>query len=477
MSRTKIVATIGPRTNDAESIRRLVEAGMDVARLNSAHGDFEWHSATIDLLRNVAPHVPIILDLPGQKVRTAELAHESRFDAGDLVIFTTSKDRSDPRKVPVSTDDLHEAVAVGDVLTMEDGATSFAVVDVAGQDVVCRANSAGTMRSGKGIGLLSPAKTGLLSARDGKTIALAKNKDVDFVGVSFVASAEHVERARALGGADGPRVIAKIENQAGLDHLEEIVQVADGLLVDRGDLAVHTSLESLLMSQKRILEIARCAAKPVIIATEMLHTMIENPAPTKAEIFDIGNAVLDGASAVMLSGETAIGKYPVEAVSLMRRVVSAAASHAQAPFVRQVENGNQGIPPAIAEAVSMLCRRLPVTKIVAITIHGFAARMAAASRPSQPILAVSNDAAAARSFNLLLGTEGVYVDIPYSRTSTDHIAACLEILWRRGKVTDDDLVLVTSLGYPRSGNRMNMIQTHQISDLREALHWKGEPAT
>ncbi|MHC4218063.1 MAG: pyruvate kinase, partial [Planctomycetota bacterium] len=465
-----------PRTSDVDLLRRLVEAGMDVARINGAHADSDWHSATIDLLRRVAPHVPVLLDLPGRKVRTGELEPEPSFDAGDLITFTTADVTSDSGKVPISADALLVDIAVGDVLQAEDGAVAFEVVEVAGPDVICRAESAGTLRSRKGIGLPPPAGPGHLSARDRELIDLAKDKGVDFVGISFAASAEHVDLVRAITGADGPRVIAKIESQDSLDNLEEIVEVADALLVDRGDLAVQTSLENLVMSQKHILEVARVAAKPVIVATEMLHSMIEKPVPTKAEVCDITNAVFDGASAVMLSGETAIGKFPVEAVSMMRRIADAAAAHERAGGDRHVEGGGRGIPPAIAEAVSLLSRRLPVTKIVAITIAGFSARMAAASRPRQHILAVSNDAAAARSFNLLPGTEGVHVDIPFCRTSTDHIAACLENLWQRGKVVEDDLVLVTSLGYPKSGNRMNMIQTHRIADLREALQWEERPA-
>lgn len=474
MSRTKIVATIGPRTNDARLIRGLVDAGMDVARLNGAHADADWHSTTIDLLRSVAGDVPVILDLPGRKVRTARLDPEPGFEAGDVVIFTTSDDPAGGRKVPVTAESLLEDVTVGDVLKAEDGGLTFTVVDVNDQDVICRADCAGTLGSRKGISLPPPAQTGQVSARDREIIELAKSKGADFVGVSFVASADHVERVRKICGPGGPRIVAKIESQDGVDRLEEIVEAADALLVDRGDLAIQTSLESLVILQKRILEVARGAAKPVIVATEMMHTMIENPVPTKAEVADISNAVLDGAAAVMLSGETAIGKYPTEAVSFMRRIIAAAADHAHTVNDRRNDDRRLNIPPAIAEAMSLLSHRLPITKIVAITVAGFAARMAAACHPRQPILAVSNDVAAARSFNLLPGTEGVFVDIPYTRTSTDHIASCLEVLWQRGKLVDDDLVLVTSLGYPKSGNRMNMIQTHRISDLIDALHWTRE---
>ena len=473
MSQIKIVATIGPRSKSADVIRELVEAGMSVARLNGAHGDLQWHSEAIDMIREVADDVPILLDLPGGKVRVGDLQHELSFGAGDRVIFTTSPDRSDSVvKVPVDGAALHESLAVGDELSADDGALSFEVVEITGEDVVCRAMCAGTLQSRKGISLPSSSQAGVLTDRDREIIDFAKDKAVDFVGVSFVSSAEHVERVRAATGVGGPRIIAKIENQDGLDNVEQIAAAADGLLVDRGDLSVQTSIETLIMSQKRIIEVARVAAKPVIIATEMLHSMIENPTPTKAEVCDISNAVLDGATALMLSGETAVGKYPVQAVSIMRRIAAAAADHDQVILDRQTEGRTRGIPPVMADAVSLITRRMPVTKIVAITIGGYAARMVAASRPRQPILAVSNDPATVRSLNLLPGTEGVYVDIPFLRSSTDHIAQCLEILWRRGKLVDDDLVLVASLGYPRSGNRMNMIQMHSIADLAEALRWE-----
>ena len=477
MSRTKIVATIGPCSNRADVIQALVAAGMSVARLNGAHGDLQWHSDVIDVLRRVAPEVPVLLDLPGGKVRIRELEQDLHFSAGDRVTFTTSEGRSGEGTVPVSGAVLHENLAVGDVISADDGAVSFEVLEIAGQDVVCRARCAGTLRSRKGISLPSSTQADIVTERDREIIQFARDKGVDFVGVSFVSSAEHVQRVRALTGKGGPRIIAKIESQAGLDNMEEIADAADGLLVDRGDLAVQTSLESLIVSQKRIVEAARVAAKPVIIATEMLQSMIENPTPTKAEVCDIGHAVLDGASALMLSAETAVGKFAVEAVSVMRRIAAAATDHDQADLDRRNEGETRGIPPAMTDAVSLITRRLPVTKIVAITIGGYAARMVAASRPRQPILAVSNDRATVRSLNLLPGTEGVYVDVPFLRSSTDHIAQCLEILWRRGKLDRDDLVLVASLGYPKSGNRMNMIQMHSIADLAEALHWSPDDET
>jgi len=203
----------------------------------------------------------------------------------------------------------------------------------------------------------------------------------------------------------------------------------------------------------------------------MLHSMIDSPVPTKAEISDITNAVLEGASALMLSGETAVGKHPIEAVSLMRRVADVASEHLEETGQGECGITADSIPQAMADAVALMCRRLPITKIVVITISGFAGRMLAATMPRQPILAVSNDAQAARGFNLFLGTRGIHVDVPFSRTSLDHVPRILGELWRRGELVAEDLILVTTVGYPNSGNRMNLIETHRVSDLCENLGW------
>ena len=252
--------------------------------------------------------------------------------------------------------------------------------------------------------------------------------------------------------------------------MKEIIGAADAVMIDRGDLSVETNLENLALFQKRIIEASRAAAKPVIVATEMLHTMIVNPVPTKAEVSDISNAVLDGCSATMLSGETAVGAFPFDAVRTMRQIANAAAH-----YFHDDSDARQPSPAAVANAISdaivLICRSLPITKIVAVTRSGYAARSIAARRPRQPILAVSDDAFAARSFNLLGGVEGFHLDMPFSKTSLDHVAQCLEMLWRQGAVVDADTVLVTAVGYPRSGNRMNLLQTHVMRDLVETLSW------
>ncbi len=470
MSRSGIVCTIGPATCSAGSIKAMRAAGMTMARLNGSHSDLDWHAAAIALLRQSVPDVPILLDIPGRKIRTGALAVEPAFAAGDRIVLTTDPSHDGSREVPVNYANLHEDLSPGNVILADDGTLRFTVEEIRGRSIVCRADCAGRLKSRKGINVpFVKLRTAMVTDRDRRMVDFAKQHGVDYIGISFVESGEHVERIRELIGGTWPRIVSKVENQGGLDNVEAVVAATDAIMIDRGDLSVETQLETIALDQKRVLEVARRHGKPVIVATEMLHTMIENPFPTKAEVSDITNAVLDGCAATMLSGETAIGAHYLKAVETMRSVADRAAA-----YLKQADQPHgeaRSVPQAMEDAVALICRELPITKIVAVTISGYAARMIAARRPRQPILAVSNDPMTARAMNLYYGTTGYRLDIPFSRTSLDHVAHCLEFLWRQRALTDDDLILVTSVGYPRSGNRMNLIQTHAVADLAGTLGW------
>lgn len=468
---TRIVCTIGPATCSAEALHALSDAGMSVARLNGSHSDLDWHTAAIDLIRRELPHVPILLDIPGRKIRTGQLASEPAFAHGDRVVLTTDLSHDGSQAVPVNYANLHADLSVGNVIFADDGTLRFTVEEIRGQDIICRADCAGKLRSRKGINVpFVKLKTELVTDRDRTMIDFARRNGVDFVGISFVESGEHVDRIRELIGGSWPRIVSKVENQGGLDNVEAVVAATDAVMIDRGDLSVETRLETIALDQKKILDVAREHGKPVIVATEMLHTMIENPFPTKAEVSDITNAVLDGCAATMLSGETAVGAHYVAAVQTMRSIADRAAEY-QAPDRQPSVQRVRDVPQAMEDAVALICRELPITKIVAVTISGYAARMISARRPRQPIVAVSNDEMSARAMNLYYGTTGVHFDIPFSRTSTDHVARCVQALWEDRYLDDDDLILVVSVGYPRSGNRMNLIQTHHVSDLASTLGW------
>jgi pyruvate kinase len=472
MAQTKIVVTIGPATCNRESLLALDEAGMSVARLNGSHADLRWHGAAIQLIRSLLPDLPILLDIPGRKIRTVLLAHEPNFAAGDRIVLTTDISFDGHTKVPVNYLSLHADVKPGDIIIADDGTLGFSVEAVEGSDIICRATRCGTLRSRKGINVpFVKLNTSLIGERDRQMVAFACELKVDFIGVSFVESAEHVRAIRELVGGKTPQILAKIENQGGMDHLDEVVDAADAIMIDRGDLSVETKLETLVIYQKRIIDVARSKGKPVIVATEMLNSMIENDFPTKAEVADITNAVLDGCSATMLSGETAIGRFPVCAVETMRRVADAAFAHLGKGSRSRESSGNSTPTQAIEDAIAMILRSVPVTKVVAITRGGYAARMLSARSVVQPIFAISDNAAMARSFNIYSGVEGIYFDIPFPSGSADHIKACIRKLYKLGKLVQNDLILVTGVVYPQSGTRMNLIQIHKVSDLIEEFAW------
>lgn len=469
MSRTQIVATIGPASESPDVLYELAEAGMSVARLNGSHNDLNWHANTIATIRKTLPNTPILMDIPGRKIRTTQLTVEPTFNYGDTIVLTSDASYEGDDKVPVNYPSLHEDLSAGQTVLADDGTLTFVIREVSGRDIVLEAKCDGQLKSRKGINVpYVQLRTPMVTERDKTMMNFVVEHGVDFVGISFVESGRHVNAIRELAGGDAPRIVAKVENQPGLNNLEEILEAADAIMIDRGDLSVETNIESVALNQKRVLQAARTANKPVIVATEMLHNMIHAPTPTKAEVSDITNAVLDGCAATMLSGETAVGKYPLESVQTMRRIADAAMQHM---IGNDVPRKDYEAPQAMGDAIGLICNELPITKIVAITISGFAARLVSGRSLKQPILAVSNDQMAARSFNLMPGVTGVYLDIEFSRSSTDHIALCLEQLFKRGDLTLDDVILVTSVGYPRSGNRMNLIQSHRVSDLAESLNW------
>lgn len=466
-----IVCTIGPQTASQSALIALSESGMTLARLNGSHADLDWHRETIALIRKTLPDTPILLDIPGRKIRTVQLPVEPHFGKGDDLTFTTDAEDFSDGRVPINNAQLHTQLSAGDTILADDGTLSFTVKSVSGRDILCTANCAGQIKSRKGINVPHVRfDADYVTARDEVMLTFARDNQIDYIGVSFVESSVHVRKIREFINDTTPRIVAKIENQGGLANMRDVISESDAIMIDRGDLSVETALHTVALDQKRIIAAATDYGKPVIVATEMLHTMIENPFPTKAEVSDITNAVLDGCAATMLSGETAVGTHYIEATTLMRDVARTAVEYRGNPAADAALPA-PAVSAAMEDAVALISHDHDIDKIVAVTISGYAARMIAARRPRQEIIAVSNDPRAARAMNLLYGTIGIHVDIPFSKTSTDHIAYCLETLWRSNRIASRDRILVTSVGYPKSGNRMNLIQIHRVNDLVEALGW------
>jgi pyruvate kinase len=470
MMETSIIATIGPASNTPSKLLALYRAGMTVARLNGSHSDLEWHADTIQLIRDTLPDLPILLDIPGRKIRTIQLRVEPSFNVGDRMILTTDQSHDGSQKIPVNYDQLHLRLRVGVRIYADDGTLSFLVEEIHGRDIHLVAETAGTLKSRKGINVPEiDLGQELITPRDRKMIDFAKTTGVDFVGISFVESAQHVEAIRDLINAPTPQIVAKVENQGGLDHLEEIADVTDIIMIDRGDLSVETSIDHVSIYQKKIIAAALRHGKPVIVATELLHSMIESSLPTKAEISDITNSVIDGASAMMLSGETAVGKFPVEAVARLRGIVTLAETHRHTTASQLL--GSTASHNDLRAATQALTRTLPISKVVVLSRTGFAARLVSMAHIRQPIIAIGNDTALVRCWNLLPGTIGIYLpNVPISAESAGITA--LKALWKSGHIDQNDIVLIVLATNDDAEASLSFLQTVRVSQLAVLQNWQ-----
>ncbi len=469
MNNTRIIATIGPATNNKQALINLKKNGMNVARLNGSHNNLEWHSNTIKLIQDTLPDLPILLDIPGRKIRTKQLKFEPNFSKGDIIILTTDGSFDGKTKIPVNYSDLHKDLSVGDTVLADDGVLKFKVTNIKGRDIFVKAETSGCLKSCKGINVPQVnLNTKLVTQRDKMMISFAQENKVDFIGISFVESKKHILAIKELiSPLNSPRIISKIENQGGINNMVEIIENSDAIMIDRGDLSMETELDSIALSQKKIIKQARKYSKSVIVATELLHSMIENNFPTKAEVCDISNAVIDGCGAVMLSGETAIGKNPFDAVSLMSRVITKSEDYVR-ENINIKKNSN---PIAIADAIVAISNESSIDKIIAVTRSGYAAESLSLRNLKQPIIAVSDDESVIKSFNFYPGVKGVFYNKKFPKDSLSHMMEIVRMLLNKKYIHPNDQILLTAVGYPNSGNRMNLIETHLVNDLIKSLKW------
>jgi pyruvate kinase len=472
--KTKIVCTIGPASDTPEMIEKMIRAGMNIARLNFSHGDFSGHKKVIENIRsaerNAGRNVTIMGDLPGPKMRIGEIADEPiELNPGEPFTLTTEDVVGNSERVSVSFTTLPQAVKEGDSLFLNDGIIQLEVVGVDGNDVRCTVRVGGELRSRKGLNL--PGIDLGISAftdQDHRCLEFAQQQGVEAVSQSFVETAADIEAVRSAADSLGykPFIIAKIERSGALDHIDDILQATDGIMVARGDLGVEIPIEQIAVVQKRLMEKAGVMGKPIITATQMLESMVDHSRPTRAEATDVANAIFDGTDCVMLSAESAMGKYPIEAVAMLAGIAESAEPHRSGARRREFLqsygfHGEVSYMDLIALSVYFTQERMRPAAVFVPTMSGATARNVARFKMPVWTVAVSPNEATCRALQFSYGVHPV--------CEADHPENWNVFAWQWLKTNkvEGDMVLLTegpSDANPKANNRMEIIDLRGLDD-------------
>lgn len=469
--KTKIIATIGPACNTEEKIYELIKAGVKTFRVNTSHGNKEEHAKNIDTIRKISKslnaHIPIMIDLQGPKIRVGNLKEPITLIDHQEILIIPGYETENTDIIPVDYLGIVNDVKKGDKILLDDGKIELRVVSVTPNNITAEVIHGGILTSRKGLNIPGTTTSiSTLTEKDIEFIKFAVEKDIDYIALSFVRTKEDITTAkkyiREFNG-DIP-VIAKIEKPQALENIQAIMSASDGIMVARGDLGIEISAEQVPLVQKQLIDKSNTLRKPVITATQMLESMIKQPTPTRAEASDVANAILDGTDAVMLSGETAVGEYPVEAVSMMTSIA------------KNIENsdlyksnvsllGKSEIyevdSQAIAAAVVRMLSEIEISAIVAFTRSGFTGKLLSKEKPSVPIIAISDSEKTCRRLNLFWGVFPYKLDFDMNFTE-DLLKNIDEILINKTFLEAGDKVIITGgLPYLAVG-KTNFLRLHQI---------------
>jgi len=466
-NKTKIVCTIGPASESPEILEKIIQAGMNVARLNFSHGDFDSHKKVIENIRATAravgKRVAIMGDLPGPKMRIGELAEEPiELVPENSFTLTTDKIVGDNKRVSMSFAGLPKAVSPGDTLFLNDGLIQLEVVKVEGKDVQCRVLVGGELRSRKGLNLPDiDLGISAFTDRDHECLKFAMEQGLDAVSQSFVESAADIEAVRNAAKALGhnPFIIAKLERSRARDHLEDILEAADGIMVARGDLGVEIPIEMIAVAQKELIRRANLVGKPVITATQMLESMTGNRRPTRAESTDVANAILDGTDCVMLSEESAMGKYPVDAVSMLAKIAAAIESYRPSLRVRNILKAfdydrDISMRDLLTLSVETMVERVSPALVLVPSLSGGTARSITRFRLPVWIAAVSSEE---RICQQLVFSYGIY---PVHEPNPPEVWNDFASDWLKSHGVEGDFVVLStgpSPQHPEANNRIEII--------------------
>jgi len=470
--KTKIVCTIGPASESPEMLGKMIRAGMNVARLNFSHGDFPGHKRVIENLRAAAREagrrLAILADLPGPKIRIGQFGKEPiELKPGETFTLTTEEVLGDSQRVSVSFSTLPQSVKAGDMIFLNDGFIQLEVLGIKGREVPCRVIVGGELRSRKGLNLPG-IDLGItaFTDHDRRCLQFALENGVDAVSQSFVESGKDLNAVRQAASSLGfsPFIIAKVERSRALSHIDEILDAADGIMIARGDLGVEIPIEQIALVQKQLMRKANLLGKPVITATQMLESMTDNRRPTRAEATDVANAILDGTDCVMLSGESAMGKYPVESAAMLAKIAAAIEPYRPAHYIRETLQGvgrgdRTRLTDLIALSVETTLERISPAAVFVPTHSGATARSIARFRPPVWITAVSSQESTCQRLQF---SYGVY---PVHEPDHPEDWNAFARKWLQDNEVKGNLVVLTegpSVKHPEANNRMEIIDLGRI---------------
>jgi pyruvate kinase len=468
-NKTKIVATVGPASNNKEMLRALAKEGVDVFRLNFSHGTHENHMKVINLVRELnaemGTHIALLQDLQGPKIRVNDMAEGVELKQGQELIITTQELLGNNEIVSTSYKLLPNDVKPGDMILIDDGKIELKVKEVRGIEVVTEVIYGGPLKPRKGINLPNTKVSApSLTEKDRIDLEFGLANNVDWIALSFVRKSEDIEELRAIIDAhkSTARIVAKIEKPEALENIDAIIAATDAIMVARGDMGVEIWMEEVPMVQKMLVQKCNKAAKPVIVATQMMESMIENPRPTRAETNDVANAVMDGADALMLSAETAAGKYPIEVIRSMVRTISSV--ERQGDVYYKFREISQETPIFVNDSLILaackLAKDVNAKAIVGMTSSGYTAYKASSHRPNTSIFVFTSNKAILNTLNLVWGTRAYYYE---KQNSTDEtIADVGEILKRDGHVMAGDIFISLASMPIHERNRTNMMKVNVV---------------
>lgn len=462
---TKIIATVGPASCDKRNIKRFINSGVSVFRLNGSHNTLEWHKKTITNIRNLSKKIPILFDIPGEKIRIDNQLEDIKFTKKDTIIFSKKKIKRD-KNVILSNKKFYNNIKLNMKFSADDGNLVFKVIKKTKDYVEAISFNSGILTSRKGINipnLFSGVQNNTISNKQKIYLNFAKKMDIDYVGFSFVESDKQINKIRKYLKGRNFKIISKIENLNGLKNLKKIVKVSDAIMIDRGDLVAETSIYKLPYNQKKIINEVNLNNKPIIVATEMMHSMIENEKPTKSEVLDVANAILDGATCTMLSGETALGKYPIKSINEMIKIHKSSV-HQKNIYTKKIKK-IPSIQNLTANALESLCNSKSIHKLIIVTKSGYAATEIAFKNLSQKIIVVTDNAHTSRYLNLYPRIKTIKYTKKFSRKDLAYVEKIVKYLYRIKEIDKSENVVIVSAAYPKKGVKFNSIQTHRVKDI------------